>query len=314
MFVIIVRVNDMKVKRINHFLELTIELQEEMKTIDELFTTYISKKERHYLRMSHQVFINDQPIQQNFSIRLKQNDRLRFPFFIEEEPDFIPQAIPLDVVYEDDYFLIVNKPAHQLVHPDKKDGKDTLVNAVSYYYQKTNQRYRVRYLHRLDYETSGLVMFVKPRLLHHHYDELIALNKVRRHYIAITDGIPKPNKQIIDLPIGRDRHRSNAYRISKTGKYARTRIKTLKTIDNYSLVHCELETGRTHQIRVHLAAKGYPIVGDKLYHPSPKDHYRHALHAYELIFPYPFTHEEKIIKTDIPDEFIQLLKRSRSKN
>lgn len=296
----------MKTKRIGKYIEIEFTKHEVNQTVDAFFKDlHLSKKQRHLLRMSHDVYLNDEPIKQNFSIRLIEHDRLRFPFFIDEEPDFIPQPISFDRVYEDEYFLIVNKPANLLVHPDEKDGTNTLANGVSYYYHETNQRHRVRYLHRLDYETSGLVMFVKNGFLHPYYDHLIAQHLIDRHYLAITDGIPKPNRQTIRKSIGRDRHRQNVYRISQTGKAAITHIETIETRNRYALVKCILETGRTHQIRVHLSSIGTPIVGDKYYHPKPLPQMRHALHAYEVAFPQPFSDERLTISTDLPEDLKQ---------
>lgn len=289
-------------------LEILIDYPYVNQTIDTFFQSLqFSKKDRHFLRMSHRVYLNDQPIKQNFSLRLKLNDRLRLPFFNLDQPDFIPEPIPIDIAYEDDFFLVVNKPPFYLVHPASKEGTGTLVNAVSHYYFETNQRCLVRYLHRLDYETSGLILFIKARLLQPRYDALIKANRIIRRYLAITDGIPNPKKQTIDLPIGRHRHRSNRFRVSSTGQRAITHIETL-TISKHrlALVQCELVTGRTHQIRVHLSAIGTPIIGDKLYHAQPNPFPRTALHASELIFPYPFTDQLLTVSSDLPADLKKL--------
>lgn len=215
---------------------------------------------------------------------LQPKDILWLKVFEEKEIDFNPQCSELDVVYEDDLLLIVNKPSHLLVHPDSKEGLDTLANYVAYYYQMQGIQTTVRPLHRLDFDTSGLVLFSKCPKLQPYFDALLQSKQIRRYYLAIVNGYYSPNQRFsVEAPIGRDRHVSGKHRVSETGKWAKTNVRCIASSrsKNMSLVECELESGRTHQIRVHLSYHRHPIVGDTLYNPQASK-YRMALHAYKL--------------------------------
>lgn len=288
----------------NHYLELTIDQNLENKTIHDIFIYYhLSKKAIHELRMSKDVFVNDQQIYQNFNISLKINDELKFPFFIDEEIDFISEDIPIDIIYEDEFILIINKQANIEIHPDSKDGLGTLVNGVAHYYQKTAQKHRVRYIHRLDRDTTGLIIFVKDHFVHNLYDYLLNKKIIKRYYLALVQNkLPKP-KGIIDAPIGRDRHHNQKRIVSKTGDMAKTSYKLIKSFKNYNLVELELFTGRTHQIRVHMSFINCPILGDKLYGEESPLINRQALHAYKITLVHPITFESFSIESPLPSDF-----------
>lgn len=216
--------------------------------------------------------------------QLSQGDILWLKVFEEKEIDFIPQEYDLEVVYEDELILVVNKPPHLLVHPDSKEGMDTLANYVAYYYQINGIATTVRPLHRLDFDTSGLVIFSKCPMLQPYFDECLRLKKIKRFYLAVVDGYYARNQRVsIEAPIGKDRHVNGKRRVSETGKWAKTNVRCLSSSrsQNRSLVECELESGRTHQIRVHLSHHRHSIVGDTLYNSQPSES-RMALHAYKL--------------------------------
>jgi len=199
---------------------------------------------------------------------------------------------------------------YRLVHPSDKSGQHTLVNAVSHYYKQTNQNIRVRYIHRLDVDTSGLLVFVKTPFLHSYYDYLLKEKKIRRDYYAIVDGVPKRPTGTIHAKIGKDRHHSSRRRVSPTGDTATTHYRVIDTNSSFALLECTLETGRTHQIRVHLQHLGHPIVGDSLYNPKiTKRITRHALHAFRITLIHPFTNEPIIIESPMPEDMIRLLKK-----
>lgn len=215
---------------------------------------------------------------------LKPRDVLWLRVFEDKEVDFIPQEGYLDIVYEDDLLLIVNKPPHMLVHPDSKDGKNTLANLVAYYYQINGIQTTVRPLHRLDMDTTGLVIFSKCPKLQPYFDALLQNKDISRYYKAIVNGYYALNQKFsVEAPIGRDRHVNGKHRVSETGKWAKTNVHCLSSSrsKNMSLVECELESGRTHQIRVHLSHHRHPIVGDSMYNTIPSQS-RMALHAYKL--------------------------------
>ncbi len=295
-----------KIKR--PYLELIIDHSFTDRTIEDLLLHYKSaKKLIHQMRMSHDVYLNDKGVEQNFNIRLKLNDKLRLPVFIDEEPDFLPENLPLDILYEDDFLLIVNKESNIEVHPDNKDGLHTLANAVSFYYQKTNQLHRIRYIHRLDKDTSGAIVFVKNYFTHNLYDYLLMNKEIKRYYMALVTGKLTDKVGIINKKIGRDRHHNQRRIISKTGDEAKTAYKLIKQYNDYALVELELFTGRTHQIRVHMASINCPLLGDELYGEKSTLINRQALHAHRIELIHPVTLKRFTVNAPIPDDMKKLL-------
>lgn len=238
---------------------------------------------------------------------LKTNDIVKIDFI--EAIDFIPDVKKLDILYEDDYILAINKPCHILVHPDDKEKRDTVCNIVAYYYKNKGYSYQVRYAHRLDMDTTGVLLFAKDSLTLAKLDEMISTHELKRTYLCLAVGKFKTKMGSINAPIGEDRHHQQRKRISKTGKPAITHYEVLKEFKNYSLVQVQLETGRTHQIRVHLASIGHPLLGDELYGKPDLRVSRVMLHSYEAKFIHPVTHEEMRITKDIPYDMKQMIKR-----
>ena len=227
---------------------------------------------------------------------------------IDEEIDFPVLKKYPNIVYEDDYLLIVNKPKGLMVHPDSKDKNGCLVNMVAWYYLKNNINRSIKYLHRIDTDTTGLVIFAKDILTASYFNYLISEHIIKRTYLAITSGQLNPSNGIIDEPIGEDRHDNQRRRVSKTGKRAITHYETLKKLKhNYSLVRLVLETGRTHQIRVHMKYLGHPLAGDILYGGSTKYIDRQALHSASLDFLHPYTFLNMHIEAKLPADMEKLL-------
>ena len=227
---------------------------------------------------------------------------------IDEDIDFpIFKKYP-NIVYEDDYLLIVNKPKGLMVHPDSKDKNGCLVNMVAWYYFKHNIKRSVKYLHRIDTDTTGLVIFAKDILTASYFNYLIGEHIIKRTYLAIVSGSLIPDKGTINEPIGEDRHDNQRRRVSKTGKMAITHYETIKNLKhNYSLVKLVLETGRTHQIRVHMKYLGHPLAGDLLYGGSTKYIERQALHSSSLDFLHPYTFEKMHLEAPIPSDMEKLI-------
>lgn len=217
------------------------------------------------------------------------NDRITYT--LKQSSEIVPTCLPLCVRYEDEYLLIVDKPAGQLVHPTTKERARTLANAILYHYAKNQLSLTYHPVHRLDKNTSGLVLIAKqPHIQHllssgNHKD-------LQRTYLALVKGKPQPDAGTIDLPIARRPDSIIERTVADNGQRAITHYHTRETFADCSLLQLELETGRTHQIRVHLAALGHPIIGDGLYGgPLSADIQRQALHASHLQFTHPVTRQ-----------------------
>lgn len=236
-------------------------------------------------------------------------DRLRLALFPVRPAGIKPVWRELDVLYEDDFCLVVHKPAGMNIHPDgRKDEMEqpTLDHAVAAYYQMQGEDAAVRHIHRLDQDTSGPVLYAKNDWAQLKLDEDMRHKRIARSYAAFVQGKVPADLKVIDLPIGKDRHHKQRRRVSLTGQHAVTRVRLGETYRNASLVHLELETGRTHQIRVHLSHLGHPLLGDSLYGGSTALIGRQALHGERLAFTHPFTGERIEIDDPWPDDLRQL--------
>lgn len=238
----------------------------------------------------------------------------------EPEPLVDARAVAstqLEVLYEDDHALVVNKPAGLLVYPGTEADTDTLAHRVAAHYLYTGQRCRVRHVHRLDRETTGATLYAKHEYAARTFDVLLRDHRIKRQYLAVVQGKLPRRTGTVELSIGRDRHVSGRYRVSSTGKAAKTRYQVVEQRSHdslvFSLVECILETGRTHQIRVHLAALGCPVVGDAVYGQTafgepaavragaaPVRSRGQALHAWRLAFWNPY--EERQVEVAAPPD------------
>lgn len=266
----------------------------EGKTVLEFLQLFkVSKKNMHQLFQNKYIKINNQVVNQNYI--LSKDDRISIKLQ-EFDIDYAPDDKSATVVYEDDLICVVHKDPGIIVHDDQKDKKGTLANQVARYYQDSGYSIPVRYIHRLDEETQGLVLFCKVPLFQPWFDEELADKRIVRTYHAITFNKPSKNKMVINKPLGRDRHNAKKMRVSMSGKEAVTNINLLNTNANYSLVECKLETGRTHQIRVHLSSINCPIVNDELYGYKTNDYSCMGLFAVSLSWIDPFTKEKRIVE------------------
>jgi 23S rRNA pseudouridine1911/1915/1917 synthase len=251
------------------------------------------------IRVNKLVTLNNKPAN-NLELKIKEGDILIFT--MEEKINFELSNNSIEVVYEDDQILIVNKPSGILIHPDGNESKDTLVNRVARYYFDQGINIEVRYAHRIDIETSGLVLFCKDFLSHSRINYEVENHIIIREYLALVNGKLLKEEGIINYPIGSDRHINNKYRVSDSNKAKKaiTKYKVIKTYNNKSLISCILQTGRTHQIRVHLSYLKHPLLGDVLYGGNKKIINRVALHSYRIKLINPITLKEIEIKKDIP--------------
>ena len=243
-------------------------VEEETQTrIDSYLATKldISRSKIQKLIKEGKVLVNDKVISANYLVKL--NDQIQVNDELNYEISVEPENIPLDIVYEDDDLLVINKSSGMVVHPAPGHYTNTLVNALLYRFNITSgDKMRPGIVHRLDKDTSGLMLVAKNEETHEKLSKMIGNKEVERRYLAITTGVIKTDTGTIDAPIGRDqRNRLKMQVTDVNAKEAITHFKVLKRYKANTLIECILETGRTHQIRVHLAYINYPIVNDPLY-------------------------------------------------
>ncbi|WP_251546409.1 RluA family pseudouridine synthase [Limosilactobacillus caecicola] len=233
---------------------------------------------------------------------------------IPEQPtkiDLAPEKIPLDIVYEDDDVLVVNKPQGMVVHPSVGHPNHTLVNALLYHspLSHINGEYRPGIVHRIDKDTSGLLMVAKNDQAHRSLAAQLKAKTTQREYVALVHGVIKEERGTIDAPLGRSPKDRKKQAVVADGRHAVTHFKVLKRYQHYTLVACQLETGRTHQIRVHMKYIGHPLAGDPLYGPRKtlKGNGQY-LHARLLGFKHPVTGQEMVFEAPLPTWFDQMLK------
>lgn len=262
------------------------------------------------------IFVNNKKVKASYI--LKENDKIEVKDY-EENTDILPENIPLDIYYEDDDLIVVNKPSGMVVHPAPGNYSGTLVNALMYHTNNLstiNTSIRPGIVHRIDADTSGLLLVAKNDKTHNVLAEAIQKKEVVREYIALVEGIIQEDTATIDAPIGRDIH--NRKKMCVTGdnsKEAVTHIRVLERYKDATLIRCKLETGRTHQIRVHLSYIGHPIVNDPVYGRkkliNPK--FGQMLHAEKIGFVHPVTKEYMEFTSPVPEEFTKILNMYKDK-
>lgn len=281
---------------------------------------YLSKKKEEISRVTIQRLISEEKILVNgkktkSSYKVQENDKITLE---EEEPKEISlkaQDIPLEVIYEDNDIIVVNKPKGIVVHPANGNPDGTLVNAVMAICKDSlsgiGGEIRPGIVHRLDKDTSGIIIVAKNDKAHINLSEQIKNHEVQKTYIALVRGIVKENNATINMPIGRSTKDRKKMAVTKNGKEAITHFKVLERYNNYTLLEVKIETGRTHQIRVHLSHIGYPIVGDTTYSNGKNEWgiQGQCLHAKSLKFKHPITREEMFLEAEIPEYFQELLRK-----
>lgn len=268
---------------------------------------HFPKKLLHELRMDKGVKLNGEI--KAWKTLLSSGDIVEINIFKEEEYGVIPQNQGIEICYEDDHLLIVNKPFGVETHPNQIGQLHTLANGVAYHFDQLGLKTKVRHIHRLDKDTTGGIVFAKHALSSAVLDSMLSHRKIKRTYTAIVDGNVLSNEGTINEPIGRDRHHPTRRRVSLRGDKAVTHYKKIKYIkkQNITILQCQLDTGRTHQIRVHLSHLGYPIVGDTLYGSKSKLLNRQALHASNIQLIHPFTNDRLSIDIPFPADIRHIL-------
>ncbi|HBF7322500.1 TPA: RluA family pseudouridine synthase [Clostridioides difficile] len=230
----------------------------------------------------------------------------------EEKANFEPQDLNLQIIYDDFDIIMVNKPPFMVVHPTKSHYDKTIANGISYYIDNQKENVKIRFVNRLDMNTSGLVIVAKNAYAHHTLSTAMSENKVEKKYITVVDGIIKENEGTIDEPIYRPTEDSIKRIIDERGQSSVTHYKVIERLENATVLEVSLETGRTHQIRVHMAHIGHGIIGDELYGYVDEELInRQALHAYKFEFEQPRTKEKLKFKADIPEDMKELISKLR---
>lgn len=221
----------------------------------------------------------------------------------EDNSNIIPTKMNLNIIFEDDWLLVVNKPAGIAIHPSVLHYYDSLCNGIKFYFDKIGLKKKIRPVNRLDLNTSGLVVFAKCEYIQEYLINQMKNNQFKKEYLAVCNGFFDKKSGTINLPIARKENSIIERCISENGQTAITHYEVLKEFDNYSLVKCSLETGRTHQIRVHMSAIGHPLLGDSLYGSISVLINRQALHCFNLQFIHPVYNNDLNFWGDLPNDF-----------
>ena len=268
----------------------------------------LTRSKIQFLIKTNNILVNGKETKNSY--KLEPSDIIDITF-VKEENRVKGEDIPLNIVYEDDDIIVVNKPSGMVVHPSVGNTSKTLVNALVNYSKLSsiNGDYRPGIIHRIDKDTSGLLLVAKNDKSHLFLQEELKLRKIKRIYIALVSGVIKHDTGEIDAPIGRDKNdRKKMAVTSNNSKEAVTHFKVLDRYKNSTLIECKLDTGRTHQIRVHMKYIGHPLVNDPVYSKGKNiDNYGQMLHATLLSFIHPTTKKEMTFKVEPDDEFKSIL-------
>ena len=229
--------------------------------------------------------------------------------FPEDNSNIVPKQIDLNIVYEDEHLLAINKPAGLAVHPSILHFNNSLANGVRYYFDKIGLKKKIRAVNRIDLNTSGLVLFAKNEYVQESLIKQMNTNVFKKTYLAIVSGHLKEKAGTINAPVARKENSIIERSISPNGQTAITHYEVLKEFNNYSLIQCTLETGRTHQIRVHMAHIGHPLLGDNLYNPNEdlKLINRQALHSFKMEFIEPISKEKIHLEAKLPEDMKKVI-------
>lgn len=300
--------------------EYIVSQEEKGKRLD----TYIPSVDTDITRTSAQRLIEDGNILVNgknakVSYKIQENDKISVEIPKPKQIELKAQNIPIEIIYEDSDIIVVNKPKGMVVHPANGNPDGTLVNAIMAICKDSlsgiGGEIRPGIVHRIDKDTSGLLIVAKNDNAHVKMSEQIKNHEVKKTYIALVRGVFKENEATIDMPIGRSTSDRKKMAVNKNGKNAITHIKVLKRFDKYTLLRVNIETGRTHQIRVHLSHIGYPIVGDYTYSNGKNefDVIGQCLHAQKLEFKHPITQKDMCLEAELPQYFKDILDKLKDR-
>ncbi len=289
---------------------LTVEEDLENERIDRYVCDALADFSRSYIQKmidGGNVLVSQKPVKASYKVKRGDEITVNAPDFVI--PDIVPEDIPLDVIYEDEDVIVINKPKGMVVHPAPGHYEHTMVNALMYHCRSLsgiNGVMRPGIVHRIDKDTTGSVIVCKNDKAHESIASQLEKHSIKREYLAIVTGVIKNNKGTVDKPIGRSASDRKKMCVTDRGKRAVTHYTVLKRSNDFTLVKCVLETGRTHQIRVHMASIGHPLAGDEVYGKhakTPVDTQGQALHAHILGFVHPRTNEYIETVAPIPEYF-----------
>lgn len=303
--------------------EIVMEITPEMEgeRIDKCISNYLESLSRSYIQKiikDGKAYVNDAVVKANYKVKV--DDKVQFEIPDCEEPDIPPQDIPLDILYEDKDILIVNKPKDMVVHPAPGHYEGTLVNAIMFHCKDElsgiNGVLRPGIVHRIDKDTTGSIIICKNDEAHRKIAQQLKEHSITRKYRAIVYGRIMEEEGTVNAPIGR--HPTDRKKMAineKNGKPAVTHYKVLEGFDKYTYIECQLETGRTHQIRVHMTSIGHPLLGDEVYGNAkcPFKLEGQTLHAMTIGFIHPTTGEYVEYEAPLPEYFEHLLQILRTK-
>lgn len=279
----------------------------------------ISRKLLSRLKLTEQgILLNGE--RKYIDIKVREGDTVEARMEVETSDDILPQPIPIDILYEDEDLLVLNKEAGRIVHPTHGHYTETLANGVVHYWLEKRERFRFRPVHRLDQETSGVLAVAKNAYVHQQISEQMQTNGLKKEYVALVHGVFAHDEGTVDAPIDRDPLSPHLRMVTETGYPSVTHYRVERRFRNATWIRLWLETGRTHQIRVHMKHLGHPLFGDKLYGLEGKEQDssqsaaidRHALHAVTLGLTHPISHQWMEFHAPLPPDIQRCLESLES--
>jgi len=278
------------------------------RTIDDILTqSYnISGRLLRRLHKNKAIFLNGKKVKGN---TIAKNGDIVSVIFEKEKDNNTPQNIPLDIIYEDFDLIIINKRPNIVVHPTKSHLDNTIANGLAFYFEQNNIKKKVRFVNRLDMDTSGVLVVAKNSFSHQQMSMQFDNNSIEKRYLTVVEGVVKNDYGVIEEAIGKVEDESLLRTVIENGKKALTKYWVVERYKNASLLEVQIETGRTHQIRVHLKHIGHPIIGDVLYNKPSDMINRQALHSYSLKFNQPRTGKRIEVKAEPSEDILSLINK-----
>lgn len=290
---------------------MEIRVEENGERIDKFLVPYLDYSRSQIAKLIDEniILVNSQPTKANYQVR--KDDIISISEVESKNDDIIPEDIPLDILYEDDDIMVINKKSGMVVHPGNGNTHSTLVNALVNYTNNLsdiNGEVRPGIVHRIDKDTSGIMLVAKTNKAHQILSDALSRHEINREYIALVKGEFPSDTATIDAPIGRDKYNRKRMAVTSiNSKKAITHLRVIERFKGFTLIRLQLETGRTHQIRVHMAYTGYPIYNDPVYTNDSCTEFGQFLHSASIDFKHPITNELLHFEAPLPHEFEDFL-------